>query len=60
VTIDSGPGTPVAQKTDYFYDQTAVTPTAGTPQHVAASGPRGNLTEVDGKRLSNPRVADWA
>jgi RHS repeat-associated protein len=33
-------------KTTYGYDQTAVTATSGTPNHVAVTGSRGNLTTI--------------
>ncbi len=43
----NGVGTVVAQTT-YQYDQTAVVPTNNTPQHVAPTGSRGNLTTTSG------------
>lgn len=45
VTVLDGGGNTISQTT-YNYDQTAVTTTTGTPQHVSASGSRGNLTSV--------------
>ena len=45
VQIYNGSGTLIAQTT-YGYDETAVTATSGTPQHVAVSGSRGNLTTI--------------
>ncbi len=56
VVVQDGSGNPKAQTT-YSYDQTAVTATSGTPQHVAVSGSRGNLTTITtttstGKTLS--------
>ncbi len=41
-----GTGTVVSQ-TNYNYDETAVVGTSGTPQHVAVTGSRGNLTSVN-------------
>ena len=41
----NGTGTEVAQTT-LAYDETAVTATSGTPQHLAVSGSRGNATTV--------------
>jgi YD repeat-containing protein len=41
----NGSGTVVSQTT-YNYDETALAPTSGTPQQVAVSGRRGNLTTV--------------
>jgi YD repeat-containing protein len=32
--------------TTYHYDETAVTGTTGTPQHVAVTGSRGNMTSI--------------
>jgi len=46
VTVKNVSGTIVSQ-TNYNYDETAVTATSGTPQHVAVSGSRGNLTSID-------------
>jgi hypothetical protein len=46
VTIQNGSGSTVS-KVNYNYDETGVTPTSGTPQHVTVSGPRGNLTSVN-------------
>ncbi|MGB6481991.1 MAG: RHS repeat-associated core domain-containing protein [Candidatus Acidiferrales bacterium] len=45
ITVSNSSGTTVAQTT-YQYDQTAVTPTSGTPQHVSVSGSRGNPTTI--------------
>ena len=45
VTVENGSGGTVAQTT-YTYDQGTLTSTSGTPQHVLASGSRGNLTTV--------------
>lgn len=45
VTVNGPDGKPVAT-TNYYYDQTAVTATSGTPQHVAVTGSRGNLTTI--------------
>ncbi|HKV79530.1 MAG TPA: RHS repeat-associated core domain-containing protein [Candidatus Sulfotelmatobacter sp.] len=45
ITVQDGSGHTVKQTT-YFYDQTGVTPTSGTPQHIAVSGSRGNATSV--------------
>jgi RHS repeat-associated protein len=45
VTIQDGLGNTVAQTTTN-YDETAVTATTGTPQHVAVSGSRGNPTTI--------------
>lgn len=40
-------GTQVTQSSStYSYDQTAVTATSGTPQHVSVTGSRGNLTTI--------------
>ncbi len=33
-------------QTTYSYDETSVTSTSGTPQHIAVSGSRGNLTTL--------------
>src|SRR2546426_8256419 len=44
ITVYKSDGLTVAAQTTLSYDQTAVTPTSGTPQHVAVSGSRGNLT----------------
>lgn len=46
VTVYNGAGTQVAQ-TKYNYDETAVTATSGTPQHISVSGSRGNLTSIN-------------
>ena len=45
VTIMDGSGNTKASTT-YGYDETAVTGTTGTPQHISISGSRGNLTSV--------------
>jgi RHS repeat-associated protein len=45
VTIQDSGGH-ISAQTTFGYDQTAVTPTSGTPQHVSISGSRGNLTTV--------------
>src|SRR3989441_234654 len=44
ITVYKSDGVTVAAQTTLSYDQTAVTATSGTPQHVAISGSRGNLT----------------
>jgi RHS repeat-associated protein len=41
----SGAATTISS-TSFSYDETAVTQTSGTPQHIAISGSRGNLTTV--------------
>jgi RHS repeat-associated protein len=41
----NGTGTVVSQ-TSYNYDETTPTASSGTPQHVAVTGSRGNLTSV--------------
>jgi RHS repeat-associated protein len=46
VQVFNNSGTVVSQ-TNYNYDETAVTTTSGTPQHVAVSGSRGNLTSIN-------------
>jgi RHS repeat-associated protein len=43
VVVKDGNNT-VLQQTTYGYDETAVVPTSGVPQHVPVSGNRGNLT----------------
>ena len=45
VTVFDGAGLQKASQ-GFGYDETAVTPTSGVPQHVAISGSRGNLTSV--------------
>jgi RHS repeat-associated protein len=45
VTVRNNAGSIVSQ-TSYNYDETAVATTSGTPQHVAVSGSRGNLTSI--------------
>ena len=45
IIVENGSGSPIA-KTTYQYDQTAVTTTSGTPQHVSVSGSRGNPTTI--------------
>lgn len=48
VTVDdwsTGSSVQLASTT-YSYDQSSVTATSGTPQHVAATGSRGNLTTL--------------
>ncbi len=45
-TVYNGGGTIVSQ-TNYNYDETAVTATSGTPQHVSVPGSRGNLTSIN-------------
>ncbi len=45
ITVKDGSGNIKAQTT-YSYDQTGVTATSGTPQHVAVSGARGNATTI--------------
>jgi RHS repeat-associated protein len=44
-TVQDGASNVKAQTT-YYYDQTAVTTTTGTPQHVLIVGSRGNVTTV--------------
>ena len=44
ITVYKSDGVTVAAQTTLSYDQTAVTATSGTPQHLAISGSRGNLT----------------
>src|SRR6266704_99639 len=44
-TSGSSTGTVVAQ-TQFSYDETGVTATTSTPQHITVSGARGNLTTV--------------
>jgi YD repeat-containing protein len=51
VTVQDGSGNQLSQ-VSYSYDGTAVTPTSGTPQLVAVSGSRGNLTTVSSAGLS--------
>ena len=46
VTIYNGAGTQIS-KTTYNYDGSALATSLGTPQHVAVSGSRGNLTSVN-------------
>jgi RHS repeat-associated protein len=46
VTTYNGGGTQIALTT-FNYDETAVTTTSGTPQHVSVSGSRGNLTSIN-------------
>jgi YD repeat-containing protein len=46
VTIYNGAGTQIS-KTTYNYDGSALATSSGTPQHVAVSGSRGNLTSVN-------------
>jgi RHS repeat-associated protein len=46
VTVQDGGATKA--QTTFAYDETAVTATGGTPQHVAISGSRGNATTVKG------------
>ncbi len=45
VTVEDGSGNVKAQTT-YGYDQGAPAATSGTPQHVAISGARGNVTTI--------------
>ena len=45
VNVEDGTGSTIAQTT-YTYDGAAVTSTSGTPQHVAVTTARGNLTSV--------------
>jgi RHS repeat-associated protein len=51
VTIQNGVPATVALTT-YGYDQWGLTTTAGTPQHSAVTGSRGNLTQIDQKTNS--------
>jgi RHS repeat-associated protein len=47
IVYDWSSGRQVTLKSStYGYDQTAVTPLSGTPQHVSITGSRGNLTTV--------------
>jgi len=46
VTVQNGSGTTVSQTT-YNYDETGVTTTSGTPQHISVTGSRGNLTSFN-------------
>src|SRR5579859_718382 len=46
VTVTDPTGAQTLRQTNYNYDETSVTSTSGLPQHVAVSGPRGNLTSV--------------
>lgn len=46
VVVTNGSGTTVSQ-TNYNYDETSVTTTSGTPQHISISGSRGNLTSIN-------------
>lgn len=46
VTTYNGGGTQIALTT-FNYDETTVTTTSGTPQHVSVSGSRGNLTSIN-------------
>jgi RHS repeat-associated protein len=46
VTVRKTDGTIVSQ-TNYNYDETAVASSGTTPQHVAVSGSRGNLTSIN-------------
>jgi len=45
VTVKDGNSNTIAY-TSYSYDQSGVTGTSGTPQHVSITGSRGNLTTV--------------
>ena len=45
ITIENGSSALVAQ-TSFGYDATTPTATSGTPQHVAVSGSRGNMTSL--------------
>jgi RHS repeat-associated protein len=45
VTVQDGSGN-VKSQTTYAYDETAVTPTTGTPQHVSVTVSRGNPTTI--------------
>jgi RHS repeat-associated protein len=45
VTVEDGSSN-VHSQTTYTYDQGSVTATSSTPQHVAISGSRGNLTTI--------------
>jgi YD repeat-containing protein len=45
IAVENGSGATVAQDT-FGYDAGTVTTISGTPQHVAVSGSRGNLTSV--------------
>ncbi|MGA7634061.1 MAG: RHS repeat-associated core domain-containing protein [Terriglobales bacterium] len=45
VTIEDS-GNNIKASTTYTYDAGTPTPTSGTPQHIAISGSRGNLTSV--------------
>jgi RHS repeat-associated protein len=45
VTVYDGSGT-IAAQTTYGYDETAVAPSSGTPNHFSVTGSRGNQTTV--------------
>lgn len=45
VTVTDGSGN-LKAKTGYTYDQTTLTTTSGTPNHVTVTGSRGNLTTI--------------
>ena len=45
IVVEDGSGNVVAQ-TIYGYDETAVTATSGTPQHLSIGTSRGNLTSI--------------
>jgi RHS repeat-associated protein len=47
VTVKDNGGNTKAQTT-YAYDETSVAATTGTPQHIAITGSRGNLTTASG------------
>jgi RHS repeat-associated protein len=46
ITVQDGSGV-TKSLTTYSYDQTAVTTTTGTPNHISAGSARGNATEID-------------
>jgi RHS repeat-associated protein len=55
-TITDG-GNSTAGMTIYGYDTTSLTPSSGVPQHIAAPGPRGNLTSVQSYASSNTSLS---
>lgn len=52
ISVNDGGGN-LQARTTYSYDETAVTATSGTPQHVAVSGSRGNVTTIATQTSSN-------
>jgi len=51
ITVQDGSNNVIAL-TAYTYDEGAVTATTGTPQHIAVSSTRGNLTTLDMRALN--------